>query len=65
MNAVVIDSRHNHVELNHISRQSGHGGGRAIGISVSCLNHSGGDETDFRDKSDAVNGNSSQIHAIC
>jgi len=48
--------------VNHISYQSGHGGGGTTGISVSSLNHDGGGGTSFRDKPVAVNGNSSKIH---
>jgi len=62
VNADVTDSRINRIELNHISHQSGNDGGRSTGINVSYLNHSGGDETGFRDKPVAVNGNSSKIH---
>jgi len=63
MNAVVTESRHDRVKLSRISHQSGHDRGRVTGISVSYLNHSGGDETGFHDKSAVVNSNSSKIHA--
>jgi len=56
VNAVVTDTRPDRVEPNHFSHQSGHGRGRATGISVSCLNHGGGG-TGFHDKPAAVNGN--------
>ena len=62
MNIVVTDSRHDWVKRNHISHQSCHGGDRIIGISESYLNHDGEGRTGFREKSVAVNGNSSKIH---
>jgi len=63
VNAVVTDSRHDRVELNHISHQ--YGGGCATNISVSYLNHGGGGETGSRDKPTAVNDNSNTIHVAC
>ena len=36
-----------------------------ISNNVSCLNHGGGGETDFRDKLAAVSGNSSKMHVAC
>ena len=65
MNTVVTDSTHDRVELNHISRQSGHDGGRAIDISVSYLNHGGRGGTDFCNKSVTIDDSSSKIHAAC
>jgi len=65
MNAGIIDSRNDWVELNHISHQSSHGGDCASGSSVSCLSYGGGGETGFLDKSDVVNDNSSKIHVAC
>jgi len=53
---VVTDNMHDRVELNHISHQSGHGGGHATGISVSYLNYEGRGRTGFCDKPVAVDG---------
>jgi len=57
VNVVVTDSRHDREELNHISHQSGHDGGRATDIIVSYLNHSDRGETGFRDRPVTINGN--------
>ena len=45
MNAVIIDSRHDQIKLNHISHessQSGQGGDRTTSTRESNRNHSGG-----------------------
>ena len=63
MNAVVTDSRHDRVELYHLSHQSGQGGGRKINTNASCLSHSGGGGANFRDKPVAIGGRSSRINA--
>jgi len=47
----------------HEASQSGHDGGRGINTSASCRVQSGGGETDFRDRSIAVNGGSGKKHA--
>jgi len=61
----VIGARqHDRVKLNRItSPQSDQSGGREINIDVSCLNHNGGSENDFRDKPAAIDGSLSMQHA--
>ena len=63
MNVVVTDSRHDRVELYHISHQSGQGGGRRISTDASCMSHGGGG-TDFRDRLIVVGGSWSKINAV-
>jgi len=47
----------------HVASLSGHGDAQGISTSVSHRDQGGGGETDFRDKSDAVDGSSSKKHA--
>jgi len=62
VNIVVTGSRHDWVELHHISHQSGQGGGRESNTDASYLSHGGGGGTDFRDRSTTVGGNLSRIN---
>ena len=63
MNAVLTDSRHDQVEPNYISYQSGQGDGRRINTDASYRSHGGGGGTDFRDQSVTINGSLSKINA--
>jgi len=55
VNAVVTDSRHDRVEPNHISHQSGQGGRREISTDASCRSQDGGGGTGFRDQLATIN----------
>ena len=65
MNAVVTDSRHDRVELNHISHessQSGQGGGRSTITRESHQKHGGGG-TGLRDELIESDDSSSKVQA--
>jgi len=61
--SLVTDRRHDQVELNHISHQSGQGGGRGVDTHASRQRQGGGGGSSFCDGLAVADGNSSKVHA--